>query len=228
LDKKFRIVRTTENRGIKIIEDSVISGVFYNKTRGGIGVFYSSYNSVPYISQKNYKLEEYKTYSGFRNYYDCSESSVTTTWDDSTSFTCKNDYGSTVSTKSPIYTYIYKPLLNRYNNIKSYLEQYIDKEYKWCITTNKSSTTSNITFKCNVEKNMESEFGILNLFEYKNIQYMVSSAQYIYGKNLGAHCSKNSEVAFTQVSGAQDFATTWAIDPGYENGDYCYEKNRTY
>lgn len=179
LDKLFRIVRTTENNGIKIIEDETFTLPENNVRSWGDYIrFYSSYKNTKNI---NHITLDHYSITNYRPNYDCycnpSDTKVINSWDDSseTTLNCylgdgapKQDCPATVSLKSPIYQYLYLPIKNHYEeDLKSVLEKYINKNYKWCGFNFNSDNKNNLTnFKCSNEKSISTDFGLLTYQEY--------------------------------------------------------------
>ncbi len=181
LDKLFRIVRTTENDGIKIIEDEKILLSNNNVLTNGASVYFFT----SYSGNSNYGRIDTSKYS-ITNLYpnkstrcSCKANNDTKeieSWSDGTEqvlvceTTSSREYcQETVTLSSPVYEYVYKPLKTHYeDNIQNMLAKYINKNYKWCgdsydTNINKNNLTN---FKCNSETKVSSDFGLLTYQEY--------------------------------------------------------------
>lgn len=228
LEDTFRIVRTTENQNIKIVDNSV------QQTKVNVYKI-----NARYIEMDGFKIKSIRD-----DYidYSCSNENNVSSWNDSKEVECdfitaRNGltYENT-TTQSPIYLHIYVPLLNRYNSIKESIEQYIDTEYRWCNAQNTKSEISSKSFKCANNKTLNSKFGILNVFEYEIIQNIISNKQYFYSNLLSEwSCSDDDEIAFdnyperdliTNNSVNRFFSDTFKIHPEYGRHCLTYENKK--
>lgn len=196
LDKLFRIVRTTENNGIKIIEDEIIRLSNNNVLTDGASVYFFT----SYSGNSNYGRINISKYSITHLYPNkstrCSckaneDTKEIESWSDATEqvlvceTTSSREYcPETVALPSPVYEYVYKPLKTHYeNNIQNMLAKYINKNYKWCGDSYDTSINKNnlTNFKCKSETRFSSDFGLLTYQEYlrsgiynpKHIKYEV-------------------------------------------------------
>lgn len=263
INKLFRIVRTTENSSIKIIEEDRINNSMI--------LYSNSYYKEPFTENKYYKLclnvtdtiknanlqfgkKDSKNYyfdanmylhrynklcmknynSGDLYIHAYRQSSAASynveyklenvienvSWDtQNIDIELKTTYFNnptllnqvTLNFELPIYKLIYQPLSNNYNNIKSELEQYIDKDYKWCETTENS-------FDCSSNETIESDFGLLSEYEYKIISNTVynddeyNNSFYGYNNVLGDLDNSDSNGEFTL-----DLESTVEMYNGYSN-----------
>lgn len=233
LDKLFRIVRTTENNSIKIVEDDTIEstinyslidnigmgcfflpdnmkdevevvssyksgGVWWTVSKIGTenyGSYGTSYKGKSYMCMKNFKnassIQFIVNYQGkpYSQQILFDETTLSfDEWNDTDEVEFYADFSAyekkliksqNVKVKSPIYRYYYEPLNSHYvSEIKNIIENNLDKDYKWCIT-------SGDYFKCGSSKEMSSDFGLLNYFEYEMINYIAHYSEHsIYGHAL--------------------------------------------
>ena len=197
-EKKYRIVRTVENGGIKIIDSEVLGKSVYDYLSGihrfitkserrtsGVSV----YTAYAIISTTNladgYYLDKFKA-GPFDRYYKCGNVKINNWNEQSSEIECKYEHGGSIDIeyiKNPLYDGLYIPLKERYddNNISTY----IDTDYKWC-ATNYKNNDDGVSFKCDSTKKIASNFFILNIGEYDAIQYVEKIdgddyQNYIYG-----------------------------------------------
>lgn len=219
LSNIYRIVRTTENNGVKIIDDFPISNNVFSDSCYHLK-WHKAFAPGDYFwTIDGDKISYYARGSGYK--YECvSDMLKASLW----------EYSDTVcgGSPSPIYNQLYLPLLNRYNEQKVILEDYIDRDYKWCTSSNAGSSISSMSFKCNSEKLLESDFGILNWFEYEYIQCSkmqgnLSSSpyySYYYNYNLSSSsCDTTSEIAFGRND--REFLNTRYLLPNFSCSSSC-------
>ena len=215
LNNVFRIVRTTENGNVKIASDTSVLCPMRKSRSATVGVPWSTgewrvdySRNYPRIYLNGFKLEKYVTSSS--NEYTCDTTNNTSSWSDSKKVNC----GGTL-VQSPIYTNIYKPLNDFYNHIKPVIEKYIDKDYKWCTSTNSQTSTISDSFKCSTTKTLSENFGLLTAFEYKNIQYIEAIDDDSYNQYFYNHFLNSSSVGSTSelVAGTTNFPSTAIVNP---------------
>lgn len=186
----YRIVRTVEDNNIKIIDDEVISGKLLSSDHNQYR-WYGEEGNDPYYwcDASAYNVDNCVK-------YECDE--TLNGWDDDRDITCtykQYQYSPeyTISIKSPVYTHLYLPLLNKYNEVSSFLEKYIVSDYEWCTGENIIDEKRTISFKCKEENTLiKSNFGILNMFEYRYIQNIIHPEYKKYENYIYNHIQTSS------------------------------------
>lgn len=234
LDKLFRIVRTTENNGIKIIEDNKILLSNNNVLTDGDSVYFYK----KYIKKGSYEGRSITSRYSLIKYYpyktndECSCEANDSTykverWNDVTKqvLVCQTTSSwktcpETVTLPSPVYEYVYRPLETYYtNDIKNTLEKYINTNYKWCGDSYDTSINKNnlTNFKCKSETRFSSDFGLLTYQEYlrsgiynpKHIKYEMD---YL---NLFDYGNIEDELTFDVDIAESPGENGWHRDPQY-------------
>lgn len=213
VNRIFRIVRTTENSDIKIVENDSINSIVLvanssvsKFTTNTLGEVITSDRSghVSHILMDGFKIKMFKQERSGLHYNDflCEDENNTSSFSDDKLVTCKYE-DKEIQIQSPLYTAIYKPLIDNYTIISENLSKYINESYKWCLSSTKNENMiSNISFKCNEEKQTIGEVGLLNIFEYSAIQFVNEISydrhkQYIYDNYIGHWgCDEGLELSF--------------------------------